>query len=45
MKFTALEIEKILNATIDGDPSVEVTSLDKIEETEGETPEIPENNN
>ena len=33
MKFTALEIEKILNATIDGDPSVEVTSLDKIEES------------
>ena len=33
MKFSALEIEKILNGKIEGDSSVEVTSLDKIEES------------
>ena len=33
MKINALEIEKILNAKIEGDSTVEVTSLDKIEES------------
>ena len=32
MKFSALEIAKILNGEIDGDSSIAVTSLDKIEE-------------
>ena len=32
MKFTALEIAKILNGEIDGDSSIVATSLDKIEE-------------
>jgi len=33
MKFTALEIAKIINGKIDGDSSIEVSSINKIEES------------
>ncbi len=33
MKFSAIEIAKILNGEIDGDSSVDINSLDKIEES------------